>query len=90
MQNISFYYLIKMCLKQQYANMKQTIDTCTMVVYYILVDESQKQILLPTIGHFNETGGFPYNVGFVVGVAVGLTGLTISRIMALIFTTKLR
>jgi len=52
--------------------------------------EIQNRIVLPTNGHFNDKGGLTYNVGLVVGVAVGVTGLTVSLIMTICFMSKLR
>ena len=59
-------------------------------IQFYLVDESPNQPGLPTNELFNDTGGFPYKVGLVIGVAVGLTGLTISFIMTSYLIVKLR
>ena len=61
-----------------------------MFINVIPLDERQNQTWQPTNELYNDTGHIPYKLGLVVGLAVGLTGLTLSLVVSLCNMTSLR
>ena len=61
-----------------------------MFINFIPLDERQNQTWQPTNELYNDTRHIPYKLGLVVGLAVGLTGLTLSLVVSLCNMTSLR
>ena len=61
-----------------------------MFINFIPLDERQNQTWQPTNELYNDTGHIPYKLGLVVGLAAGLTGLTLSLVVSLCNMTSLR